>query len=205
VYTRKKKFRPQIAKIVHPTTEQCSSQVPNNDQQIVEVLSASEATIEASSSADLPIALRKDARVKAGIPSPRYGFEHDMSNYVSYASLSLAYMAFVASLEFVVIPKDWKEATHDPKWREAMLEELRALKKNKTWDFVKLPPGKKAMSYKWVFTVEQNPEGKVERYKARLVMRGYSQIYGVDYDETFTPVVKMGTVRMLISCATNFG
>jgi hypothetical protein len=90
--------------------------VPNNDQQIVEVLSASEATIEASSSADLPIALRKDARVKAGIPSPRYGFEHDMSNYVSYASLSLAYMAFVASLEFVVIPKDWKEATHDPKW-----------------------------------------------------------------------------------------
>jgi hypothetical protein len=179
--------------------------VPNNDQQIVEVLSASEATIEASSSADLPIALRKDARVKAGIPSPRYGFEHDMSNYVSYASLSLAYMAFVASLEFVVIPKDWKEATHDPKWREAMLEELRALKKNKTWDFVKLPPGKKAMSYKWVFTVEQNPEGKVERYKARLVMRGYSQIYGVDYDETFTPVVKMGTVRTLISCATNFG
>jgi hypothetical protein len=86
-----------------------------------------------------------------------------------------------------------------------MLEELRALKKNKTWDFVKLPPGKKAMSYKWVFTVEQNPEGKVERYKARLVMRGYSQIYGVDYDETFTPVVKMGTVRTLISCVANFG
>jgi hypothetical protein len=82
VYTRKK-FRPQTTKNVHPTTEQCSSQVSNNDQQIVEVSSASEAAIEASSSADLPIALRKDARVKAGVPPPRYGFEHDMGNYVS--------------------------------------------------------------------------------------------------------------------------
>ena len=55
-----------------------------------------------------------------------------------------------------------------------MLEELRALEKNKTWVFVKLPEGKKAVSCKWVFTVKQNPEGKVERYKARLVAKGYS-------------------------------
>jgi hypothetical protein len=86
-----------------------------------------------------------------------------------------------------------------------MLEELRALEKNKTWDLVKLPPGKKAMSCKWVFTVKQNPEGKVERYKARLVARGYSQTYGIDYDETFAPVSKMSMVRTLISCDANFG
>jgi hypothetical protein len=86
-----------------------------------------------------------------------------------------------------------------------MLEELRALEKNKTWDFVKLPPGKKAVSFKWVFTVKKNLEGKVERYKARLVVRGYSQTYGVDYDEKFALMVKMGTVRMLISCTTNIG
>ena len=55
-----------------------------------------------------------------------------------------------------------------------MLEELRALEKNKTWDLVTLPPGKKVVSCKWVFIVKQNPEGKVERYKARLVARGYS-------------------------------
>jgi hypothetical protein len=86
-----------------------------------------------------------------------------------------------------------------------MLGELRALEKNKTWDFVKLPPGKKAVSCKWVFTVKQNPEWKVERYKARLVAREYNQTYGVDYDEAFTPVVKMGIVRTLISCTANFG
>jgi hypothetical protein len=67
-----------------------------------------------------------------------------------------------------------------------MLGELRDLEKNKTWDFVKLPPGKKAVSCKWVFTVKQNPEWKVERYKARLVAREYNQTYGVDYDEAFT-------------------
>jgi hypothetical protein len=53
--------------------------------------------------------------------------------------------------------------------------------------------------------VKQTPEGKVERYKARLVARGYSQTYGIDYDETFAPVAKMSTVKTLISCAANFG
>jgi len=139
------------------------------------------------------------------VPPTRYGFEHDISNYVSYGSLSPAYRAFVASLQFVTIPRDWKQAKQDPKWHEAMVEELRALEKNKTWELVKLPAGKKAISCKWVFTIKQNPEGKVERYKARLVARGYSQTYGIDYDETFAPVAKMGTVRILISCAANFG
>jgi hypothetical protein len=90
-----------------------------------------------------------------------------------------------------------------------MLEELGALEKNKTWDLVKFPIGKKVvstwdlvelsiakkvvlLSCKWVFTMKQTPEGKVERYKARLVVRGYSQTYG---DETFAPVAKMSTVK----------
>jgi hypothetical protein len=78
---------------------------------------------------DLPIAIRKGARAKAGVPPTRYGYEHDISNYVSYASLSPSYRAFVTSLHSVAIPKDWKEAQCNSNWREAMLEELKALEK----------------------------------------------------------------------------
>jgi hypothetical protein len=157
----------------------------------------------------LPIAIRKGTRSIAGKPPSRYGFEddnnngNDISNYVSYENLSGGYRTFIASLQSVAIPRHWKEAKQDPKWHEAMLEVLRALENNKTWDLVKLPPG--TVSCKWIFTVKQNLEGMVERYKARLVARGYSQTYGIDYDETFAPVAKMTTVRTLISCAANFG
>jgi hypothetical protein len=61
-----------------------------------------------------------------------------------------------------------------------MREELEALRKNQIWELTYLPN-----SSKWVLTIKQNPEGKIERFKARLVARGYSQTYGIDYDETF--------------------
>jgi hypothetical protein len=64
---------------------------------------------------------------------------------------------------------------------------------------------KKVVSCKWIYTVKQNPEGKVEQYRARLVARGFSQTYGIDYDETFALVAKMNTVRILVSCDANFG
>jgi len=86
-----------------------------------------------------------------------------------------------------------------------MEEELHAHEKNKTWELVQLPKEKKVVGCKWVFTMKQTPEGKVDRYKARLAAKGYSQTYGIDYDETFAPVAKMSTVRTLISCAANFG
>jgi Reverse transcriptase (RNA-dependent DNA polymerase) len=68
-----------------------------------------------------------------------------------------------------------------------------------------LPPGKKAVGCKWVFTLKQNLEGRVECYKTRLVAKGYSQTYDIDYDEIFTSVAKMSIVRTLVSLATNEG
>jgi hypothetical protein len=78
------------------------------------------------------------------------------------------------------------------------------LQKNRTWDLIQLPKGKKAVSCKWVFIVKQTLEGKVKRYKARLVAKGYTQTYVIDYDETFAPVAKMSTVKTLISCTIKF-
>nr|ABA94354.1 retrotransposon protein, putative, unclassified [Oryza sativa Japonica Group] len=189
------------------------------DNQVEEDVSREQGSLESGGEeeevreeSDLPIAIRKSVRSNAGKPPLRYGFEaqdesddeNNISNYVSYDSLSSTYKAFVASLDSVQIPKDWREAKQDPRWHQAMLDELEALEKNKTWDLVPFPKGKKIVNYKWVYTVKQNPDGKVERYKARLVAKGYSQTYGIDYDETFAPVAKMSTVRTLISCAANF-
>jgi hypothetical protein len=119
--------------------------------------------------------------------------------------VSPAYRTFIASLQGVSIPKDWRCTKQNPRWKEAMEEELHALMRNKTWELALLLEGKKVVGFKWIFTVKHTPQGKIDRYKARLVAKGYNQTYGIDYDETFAPVAKMGTVRTLISCAANFG
>lgn len=85
------------------------------------------------------------------------------------------------------------------------MEEERTLERNKTWELVDLFKGKKLVGCKWVFTIKYKPGGVVERYKAIMVEKGYTQSYGIDYQETFSPVVKMNSVRVLISLTTNQG
>ncbi|KAK8928288.1 hypothetical protein KSP39_PZI017463 [Platanthera zijinensis] len=108
---------------------------------------------------------------------------------------------FVSSLASVSIPSTWQEALEHPDWKRAMVEEMTALEKNNTWDLTTLPHGKKTVGCKWVFAVKQNSKGIVERFKARLVARGYTQTLGIDYQETFAPVAKMNSIRVLLSCA----
>ncbi|CAL2238911.1 unnamed protein product [Prunus armeniaca] len=101
------------------------------------------------------------------------------------------------------VPTKLQDALSNPKWMDAMNVEMNALNKNKTWDLVPLPRWKKALECIWVFTLKHKANSSIDRYKARLVVKGYTQTYGVDYLETFVLLAKLNTVRVLLSLAAN--
>jgi hypothetical protein len=98
------------------------------------------------------------------------------------------------------VPSSVCAALLDPHWRRAM-EEYATLVANQTWDLVPRSPGTNVVTDKWIWTHKRRADGTLERYKARWVLRGFTQRLGVDYDETFSPVVKPATVRTVLSLA----
>nr|KYP68722.1 Retrovirus-related Pol polyprotein from transposon TNT 1-94 [Cajanus cajan] len=126
---------------------------------------------------------------------------YPLSNFVSYDHFSHRHRAYLAALGSHDEPKTYAQAMKHPEWRTAMRQEIKALEDNQTWELTHLPPGRKTVGCKWVYKIKYKATGEIEKYKAHLVAKGFTQIEGEDFNETFAPVAKMTTIRCLLSVA----
>jgi hypothetical protein len=113
-----------------------------------------------------------------------------------------ANFSFLSKIE----PKNFTEASEDKHWIDAMEEELNQIEKNETWELVPRPKDKNVIGTKWVFRNKLNEYGQVIRNKARLVCKGYAQVEGIDFEETFSPVARLEAIIMFLAfvCFKNF-
>jgi len=137
---------------------------------------------------DIPIALRKDTRKCTTKP------QYHLPNYLSFKHFSPIDEAFLISLNTTIIPTSIYEALSDKKWKQTM--DLESGYSSK-W--------KKLVECKWVYTIKYKVVGSTERYKARLIVKGFTQTYVVDYLEAFAPIAKINTVRVILSLAAKYG
>jgi hypothetical protein len=98
-----------------------------------------------------------------------------------------------------------QEALSTPEWWTTMQEEFSMLQKNRTWTLVKPQPGRNMIDCKWVFKLKHHTDGSIERHKAHLVAKGFKQHLGINYDDTFSPVVKPATIGLVLSLAVSRG
>jgi histone deacetylase 1/2 len=100
-------------------------------------------------------------------------------------------------------PRNLPDALNDPNWRAAMQDEYDALMLNKTWTLVPPSSNKNIIDCKWVYRIKRRADGTIDCYKARLVAKGFKQRYGIDYEDTFSPAVKIATIRIVLSISVS--
>ena len=98
-------------------------------------------------------------------------------------------------------PADFEAAVKDKNWMAAMKEELSMIEKKKTWELIDRPQNRKVIGVKWVYITKLNVDGSINKHKERLVVKGYAQVFSVDYSDTFTPVARLDTIRLLLAIA----
>jgi hypothetical protein len=91
-------------------------------------------------------------------------------------------------------PQYYGEAVGNPFWESATQEEYNSLLENQTWHLVPLPSRRKLVKCRWVYKTKSVADGQINRYKARIVAKGFQQVHGIDYDETFAPLVNMDAI-----------
>ena len=134
-------------------------------------------------------------RRKAGIFKPK------AYHALTISSSSQFFQVLLALQE----PRGFKSAAKHPAWLSAMDAEIQALKNNDTWDFVQRPASHNVVGCRWIFKTKLRADGSIERHKAHLVAKGFSQIHGLDFEDTFSPIMRPATVRIILSIAVGSG
>ncbi|XP_026437262.1 uncharacterized protein LOC113335424, partial [Papaver somniferum] len=139
-------------------------------------------------------------RAQKGISKPKLFPDHVAHVSVKYPIPS----TFLSLLTTVSEQKTFKQAMSIPAWQVSMKDEYVALRNNETWDYVAPEPHMNILGSKWVYKVKQKSDGIIDRLKSRLVAKGYDQQDDIDYNETFSPLVKSTTVRVVLCIAITY-
>ncbi|CAL2245419.1 unnamed protein product [Prunus armeniaca] len=171
-----------------------TSATPNSVEVLVPVISASD--VNSSSVSDI-----------SALSVP-FGNTHPMQtrakNGISKLKPFSDYQCYHTTIPVIAAddePSSYRIAAQSPAWVKAMHEELEALQMQGTWSLVPCPSRKNIVGSKWIYKIKRNADGSIARYKARLVAQGFSQQQGLDFSETFSPVVRHTTVRLILSLA----
>lgn len=113
---------------------------------------------------------------------------YPFSSILTYQLCTKNYKTFFLSLSSIIEPSPFSQATKHECWLHAMKIKLHAPEKTKTWEIVDFPPNKTPIGCRWVYKIKYLSDGSIDRYKARLIAKGYTQFEGVDYFDTFSPV-----------------
>jgi hypothetical protein len=133
---------------------------------------------------------RPHTRLQSGVSKPK-----------KFTDGTIRYAYFSSTGE----PSSTAEALEDVRWKADMDEEYAALIKNKTWHLVPSDRGQNIIECKWVYKIKRKADGSIDHYKARLVAKGFKQCYGIEYEDTFSPVVKSANICVVLSLAVSRG
>ena len=133
------------------------------------------------------------------------------STRVKRSAISSDYMVYLQESDYNIgaenDPETFAQAMSCEKsrlWYNAMMDEMDSMNNNDVWDLVELPNGKRPIQCKWVYKTKKDSLGNIERYKARLVAKGFTQKEGIDYTDTFSPVSKKDSLRIILALVAHF-
>lgn len=112
-----------------------------------------------------------------------------------------------ANLVEINEPQDIDEAQSSPRakyWKRAIEDELDSLTQRKTWMTTQLPEGKRCIGCRWIFKTKIDADGKIARYKARLVAQGFTQVKGINYNKTYSPVINFSVIKLLLALSAEY-